>query len=154
MPPYQPRWTSLKDKMLPYHNTTQKIFVKNSNKRLRNLSRAVQSRLLHSVRNDKPAYAYPHADRRGTLFAMTKFYFFSNLQQKKILITNHIYHIPALSLRSISSIYEKRHSRICLITPFLSRSPRLSKKKDRALDRFFEMYIIMHCGNILRKKII
>ena len=28
--------------------------------------------LLHSVRNDKPAYAYPHADRPGTFLTKTR----------------------------------------------------------------------------------
>ncbi len=41
--------------------------------RLQSLSGAAKPRLLHSVRNDKPACVHPHVDRRGTLLAMTWF---------------------------------------------------------------------------------
>ena len=68
-----------KDEVLKQsQNQTQSRFI-NFRKRLGSLSRATKPRLLHSVRNDNPAYAYPHADRRGTSPAMTKLHFFSNL---------------------------------------------------------------------------
>ncbi len=39
---------------------------------LQSLSRGPKPRLLHSVRNDKPAHAHPHVDRRGMISRAAK----------------------------------------------------------------------------------